>query len=138
MTSQSAYRNKSRTFQLSISAKGGCASGAKPHWKDFDDTCSSPKQTGGHSGKVRDKYMKKIKSRAGESKIFRKYQLIGLRIADILEDKNHVSLYIKLAKQRDGELLLEQAKEVAERKNIKNKGAYFMSVVHNPKNKNKA
>ncbi len=83
------------------------------------------------------KYMREIGKRAAESKIYRKYQLIGLEIAKILEDDGHTSLYIKLAKQRDGETLLRQAKEVAERKNIKNRGAYFMSGIHGSNKKAK-
>ena len=78
------------------------------------------------------KYIKEIKKRAVESKIYRKYQLLGLQIAKILGDESHKSLYIKLAKQGDGDRLLGQAKEIAEKRNVKNKGAYFMSVVYAP------
>lgn len=80
----------------------------------------------------KNKYIKEIKKRAVESKIYRKYQLLGLQIAKILGDENHKSLYIKLAKQGDGDRLLGQAKEIAEKRNVKNKGAYFMSVIHSP------
>lgn len=83
------------------------------------------------------KYMQEIGKRAIKSKIYKKYQLIGLEIAKTLGDEDHISLYIKLAKQRDGEILLRQAKEVAERKNIKNRGAYFMSVIHSSGKKTK-
>ncbi len=83
-------------------------------------------------------YVKKIKKRATESKVYKKYQLIGLEIAKILEDESHKSLYIKLAKQGDTENLLRQAKEVSERRNVKNKGAYFMSVIYSSKPDTKA
>ena len=85
-------------------------------------------------GAWRDKYIEEIGKRASKSKIYKKYQLIGLEIAKTLEDEAHRSLYMKLAKQWDGEFLLRQAKDVASRKNIKNMGAYFMSVIHASEN----
>ena len=74
-------------------------------------------------------YIKKLKKRGMESHIYRKYQLMGLEIAQILEDEKHKSLYIKLAKECDGERMRQLAKEVAERRGVKNKGAYFMKVI---------
>lgn len=74
-------------------------------------------------------YIEKLKKRSRESRAYRKYQFIGLEIAGLLEDPEHKSLYIKLAKEHGGEKLLRIAKEVAEKKHIKNKGAYFMTVV---------
>ncbi|MDO8537189.1 MAG: hypothetical protein Q7R94_03005, partial [bacterium] len=74
-------------------------------------------------------YLKKLRKRAEKSHVYKKYQLIGLEIAQILGDKNHKSLYIKLAKERGSERLLRLAKEVAERPGVKNKGAYFMSMI---------
>jgi len=50
-------------------------------------------------------------------------------IAEILHDDKHKALYIKLAKERNQNKLLELAKGIAERPNIKNKGAYFMKMV---------
>ncbi len=73
-------------------------------------------------------YIKKLKKRASKSRVYKKYQLIGLEVALTLEDEKHKSLYIKLAKENNPEKLLRIAKEVAERKNIKNKGAYFMKL----------
>ncbi|MBI4087421.1 MAG: four helix bundle protein [Candidatus Liptonbacteria bacterium] len=73
-------------------------------------------------------YLDKLKKRASESKVYKKYQLIGLEISQTLEDEKHKSLYIKLAKEGNPERLLRLAKEVAEKKNVKNKGAYFMSI----------
>jgi len=74
-------------------------------------------------------YIEKLKKRSRESRVYRKYQLIGLEIALLLEDPEHKSLYIKLAKQNNPEKLLGVAKEISQNKNIKNKGAYFMTVI---------
>lgn len=74
-------------------------------------------------------YLRKLKRRAAESKAYKKYQLVGLEIAKILEDEKHKSLYIKLAKSGNADRLLLLAKETSEKKGIKNKGAYFMSCL---------
>ena len=78
---------------------------------------------------TRERYMEELKRRGEESHIYRKYQLTGLQIADILEDRKHKALYIKLAKEQDPEKLLAIAKGIAENKNVRNKGAYFMIVL---------
>ena len=74
-------------------------------------------------------YIEKLKKRSRESRVYRKYQLIGLEIAELLEDPKHKSLYIKLAKENNPERLLGMAKEISQNKNIKNKGAYFMKII---------
>ena len=74
-------------------------------------------------------YLKKLKQRGKDSHVYRKYQLMGLEIAQVLQDERHKSLYIKLAKEHGGDRLMRLAKEVAERRGIKNKGAYFMKVL---------
>ncbi|MGC9968937.1 MAG: hypothetical protein ABSC29_04400 [Minisyncoccia bacterium] len=74
-------------------------------------------------------YIKELKRRAKESHVYRKYQLMGLEIAHALRDEKHKSLYIKLAKERSGERLLQLAKEIAEKRNVKNPGAYFMTLL---------
>lgn len=74
-------------------------------------------------------YLNKLKKRAQESHVYRKYQLMGLEIAQVLKDEKHKALYIKLAKERGGDRLLQIAKDVAERRDVKNKGAYFMRVL---------
>ena len=74
-------------------------------------------------------YLKELKKRSKESRVYRKYQLEGLEIAQILRDESHKSLYIKLAKEGDAESLRRLAKSIAENRNIKRKGAYFMSCV---------
>jgi hypothetical protein len=78
---------------------------------------------------AREKYMAELKRRAKESHVYRDYQLTGLEIADILGDRAHKALYIKFAKEGNPGRLLAVAKDVAERKEVKNKGAYFMRVV---------
>lgn len=74
-------------------------------------------------------YVDELKRRAKESHVYRKYQLMGLAIAEALKDERHKSLYIKLAKERGGEALLALAKDVAERRGVKNRGAYFMALI---------
>ncbi len=75
-----------------------------------------------------DDYLKELQKRSSESKVYKKYQLVGLEIAEFLKDEEHKSLYIKLAKQNDPERLLGIAKEISRNKNVKNKGAYFMKI----------
>lgn len=85
--------------------------------------------------KMQAAYVKELRRRGKESHVYRKYQLLGLRISQILKDERHKSLYIKLAKERNGERLLTLAKEIAERRNIRNRGAYFMALLKNtPRN----
>jgi hypothetical protein len=74
-------------------------------------------------------YLNELKRRAKESRVYKKYQLIGLEIAKLLNDEKHKSLYIKLAKEKKAELLFGLAKEIAEKANVKNKGAYFMTCL---------
>jgi hypothetical protein len=75
-------------------------------------------------------YLDELRKRARESRVYSKHQLVGLEIAQILCDEEHKSLYIKLAKEHDSDKLLRLAKSIAERKNIKNKGAYFMKLLY--------
>ena len=84
---------------------------------------------------VKSEYLELLKSRSKASRIYKFHQFIGLKIAEILDDKKHNSLYIKLAKNSNPEELLLLAKETAERKNIKNKGAYFMKLLQLNKRK---
>lgn len=74
-------------------------------------------------------YLKTLKERSKKSRVYKNYQFIGLAIAQLLNDEKHKSLYIKLAKEHNQSHLLGIAKDVAERKNIKNKGGYFMKVL---------
>ena len=82
--------------------------------------------------RTKERYLQELKRRSKESRIYRKYQLVGLLLAEILEDEKHKTLYIKLAKEGNGDRLLALAKDVAERKNIKKKGAYFMKILTSP------
>ena len=75
-------------------------------------------------------YLEELKKRKKESRVYSEHQLVGLLIAEILEDDKHKSLYIKLAKENDSDKLLRLAKSVAERKNVENKGAYFMKLFY--------
>lgn len=74
-------------------------------------------------------YLRTLKKRGRQSRVYRKFQLLGLEIAHILQDEKHKSLYIKLAKEDLPEEMLRLAKEVAERKGVRNKGAYFMRLL---------
>ena len=73
-------------------------------------------------------YIKKLSHRAKESRVYTSHQLTGLRLAELLEDREHKSLYIRLAKNNDNQKLIEVAAKIAENKDIRNKGAYFMKV----------
>jgi len=74
-------------------------------------------------------YLEILKQRGKESHVYKKYQLTGLLIAQLLEDEKHKSLYIKLAKKHNSDDLLRIAKDISERKKVKNKGGYFMRVL---------
>lgn len=75
-------------------------------------------------------YLKTLKERKMTSRVYKKHQLIGLELATVLDDPGHKSFYIKLAKEKNAEKLFRVAKDVASRKNIRNKGAYFMRMIH--------
>ena len=74
-------------------------------------------------------YLELLKERKGKSRITVPHQLTGLNIAKILKDEKHKSLYMKLAKEHDNDMLIEIAKDVASRRKVKNKGGYFMKVL---------
>ena len=78
---------------------------------------------------MREEYVAELKRRGKESHVYKKYQLIGLEISRILGDEKHKALYIKLAKEQDADTLMRLAKDIAERANVKNKGAYFMAML---------
>ncbi len=77
-----------------------------------------------------------LKERAKKSKVYSPHQMTGLMLAEILGDEKHKSLYIKLAKKYQADKLLTLAKSVAGRKNVKNKGAYFMRLLYDGKDFN--
>lgn len=80
-------------------------------------------------------YLNTIKERAKKVRVHKKFQFTGLAIAQLLNDEKHKSLYIGLAKKYDERKLLILAKDIAERENVKNKGAYFMKVFYQEINK---
>lgn len=80
-------------------------------------------------------YIELLKKRAKESRVYSPHQMTGLMLAEILGDNKHKSLYIKLAKENDAGLLIGLAKSVAERDEVKNKGAYFMRALKSEKTK---
>ncbi len=81
-------------------------------------------------GRIQSKeYLESLNERSKDKRVSKNYQLIGLEIADLLEDKAHKALYIKLAKEHSEQKLRGLAKNIAERKDIKNKGAYFMHML---------
>ena len=80
-------------------------------------------------------YIKTLKDRAVDSKVYTSFQLHGLEIAQLLHDESHRSLYIQLAKQYNVEDIRRLAKSIAENRNVANKGAYFMAVFTKEKEK---
>ena len=74
-------------------------------------------------------YLKELQKRGKQSKVYQPHQLLGLEIAGMLKDEKHKSLYIKLAKNYPVETLLELAKDISTKANVKNKGAYFMACM---------
>ncbi len=80
-------------------------------------------------------YLNQLKNRSKKSRVRHRFQLVGLDIAMFLEDERHKSLYIKMAKEGDAEKLFSIAKDISDRSRIKNKGAYFMRLVHKNKKK---
>lgn len=86
------------------------------------------------SGPLKKTYLEELARRGKESHVYRKYQLIGLEISQILHDEKHKALYIKLAKEGNPERMLALAKDVATRGTVKNKGAYFMAILREEAN----
>jgi len=73
-------------------------------------------------------YLETLRERAKTSRIYQRHQMTGLTVADLLDDQAHKALYIKLAKEQGDERVLSLAKSVSERRDVKNKGAYFMRL----------
>lgn len=78
-------------------------------------------------------YLNILKERIKKNRVHKKFQFTGLTLAQILNDEKHKSLYIKLAKKYDEQKLISLAKNISERKNVKNRGAYFMKVLQKSK-----
>lgn len=76
------------------------------------------------------KYFERLEKKTRRSRVYKPYQAAGLSLAAILDDQKHRALYIKIAKQfNDFDRLIALAKQVAERREIQNRGAYFMKVL---------
>ena len=86
---------------------------------------------------IMEDYLKELKERGRTSRVYREYQLVGLLVAEILNDEKHKSLYIKLAQKYGSQKMLQLARDVADRKRIKNKGAYFMKMLEIEKREKK-
>ncbi len=82
-------------------------------------------------------YFKTLKERSKTSHVYKRFQLTGLVISQLLNDEKHKSLYIKLAKKHNNDKLIAIAKDISERKRIENKGAYFMTVLQRLNKKRK-
>jgi len=78
---------------------------------------------------MKEKYLESLKKRVKESHVYKPHQSVGLDLAEILKDFEYKALYMKLAKQYDNASLLQLAASIAERKDISNKGAYFMTAL---------
>lgn len=76
-------------------------------------------------------YLSELQERGKKSKVYQPHQLIGLKLAELLRDDQHKSLYIRMAKEHPADKLLGLAKRIAENHGVKNKGAYFMSAFFN-------
>jgi len=92
--------------------------------------------------KLSNNYFKLLKDRSKQSRVYKPHQMTGLILAQLLDDSSHKSLYMRLSKIYDNDELIRIAKNITERKNIENKGAYFMRVfkasdIHKIKEKNK-
>ena len=79
---------------------------------------------------LKKEYFSTLKDRAKKSKVYKPHQATGLALAEILADPEHKSLYMRLSKIYDNNELLRIAKTLSEKKNIDNRGAYFMRVLH--------
>lgn len=79
-------------------------------------------------------YRALLAQRAAKKRINHQFQLIGLEIAVILGDLAHKSLYMKYAKEYGSDRMLALAKDVAERRDVDHKAAYFMRVLENMRN----
>jgi len=78
-------------------------------------------------------YLKNLKAKGDDSRVYHSHQFVGLEIAVLLHDLEHKSLYIKMAKLHNPDRLLSLAKSVMEKRDVKNPGAYFMRLVHDLK-----
>ncbi|MCL5017223.1 MAG: hypothetical protein M1155_00955 [Patescibacteria group bacterium] len=74
-------------------------------------------------------YLKTLEKRSKESRVYKPFQSTGLMLAEILDDQKHKAIYMRLCKIYDNQELIRKARDVAERKSVENKGAYFMKML---------
>jgi len=75
-------------------------------------------------------YLETLAKRRKDTRAYSRHQALGAELGEILRDTAHTALYIKLAMQFDDAVLRTLAKRIAEKKEVKNKGAYFMRVLY--------
>ncbi len=80
-------------------------------------------------GGINRDYLTTLKERMKKSRVYTPNQSTGLLLTEILQDKEHKSLYMRIAKIYDNTQLIRLAKDLAERKNVDNRGAYFMRML---------
>ena len=75
-------------------------------------------------------YLGNMAKRAKVSKVYTPFQAIGVELADILGDRAHTPLYIRIAKTHpDHQSLMSLAKDISTREGVANRGAYFMKML---------
>lgn len=74
-------------------------------------------------------YIKALKTRGVKARVTQQFQLIGLEVALALKDMAHKAIYIKHAKEFGADRVLAIAKDVADRRDVKNPAAYYMKMM---------
>jgi hypothetical protein len=82
-------------------------------------------------------YMATLRERSKKSRVYKKHQMTGLMLSEMLGDEKHKALYIKLAREHGHDKLVGIAGNIRDNMNVKNKGAYFMRVLFGRKSKTK-
>lgn len=80
-------------------------------------------------GGINKDYLSTLKERVKKSRVYTHTQSTGLLLTEILNDKEHKSLYMRVSKMYDNVQLIRLAKDLSERKNVDNRGAYFMRML---------
>lgn len=73
--------------------------------------------------------MATIKQRSLTSKAYKDYQAAGVDVAELLNDRKHKALYIRLAKLHGSNKIRNLAKEVCDKPGVLNRGAYLMRLL---------
>lgn len=80
-------------------------------------------------------YLATLTKRRKDTRAYHRHQAVGAELAEILGDPRHTALYIKLAKEKDEQLLRALARAAADNKAVRNPGAYFMRLLQEHKSK---